>query len=463
MSSVTKRGNKWYAMFKDAFGKEVQRATPATTKTEARQIAAEMEQVAWRQRMGLDPMPTQSISFGELFDWWKGLYEKRSRAYTKADYLKFLDTHLAELGDFPLSPATSGKFANRVDELLRERETVRGFAPATINHLRSAVFSVFEQARHPKHRKWTGENPIQWVERRKVRKSGKRDTLSREEVPLVLAAVAEPTWAAPWRWVLAFQLYTDARPGEAFGLRKEDIDSENWVASIRRSWTNPVPKDDDVREVLIPPELRPLITAAMDASPSEYVFSRSKGEPFDPSIRHNLVHTLRRALARAGIVLGYRYSCRRKGCGYSAEQRQRLLTPDDPRGPCCPTCGMRLWESPLPRRLRSYDLRHTHGTLLRKAGVDLGAVAKGLGHSSPEITAQVYDHSGVQDFREQFDRALSFGVGQPIHAPAMQSEGAQKDEAPGVAAFANESRGFESGRQDLNLRPLGPEPSALPG
>jgi len=99
----------------------------------------------------------------------------------------------------------------------------------------------------------------------------------------------------------------------------------------------------------------------------------------------------------------------------------------------------------VAHQLRSYDLRHTHGTLLRKAGVDLGAVSKGTGHSSPEITTQTYDHSGVEDFREQFDRALSFDVGQPIHAVAMQSEGGTKDEAPGALAFAANPRASSRG------------------
>jgi hypothetical protein len=80
-----------------------------------------------------------------------------------------------------------------------------------------------------------------------------------------------------------------------------------------------------------------------------------------------------------------------------------------------------------------------------------------MGHSSPEITAQTYDHSGVEDFGEQFDRALSFGVGQPIHADAMQPTGGSKEEAPGADAFECDSEGFKSGRQDLNPRPLGPE------
>jgi len=94
----------------------------------------------------------------------------------------------------------------------------------------------------------------------------------------------------------------------------------------------------------------------------------------------------------------------------------RAAPPDELRGPWCPTCKMRLWESPIPRRLRTYDLRHTHGTLLRKAGVDDGAVSMGLGHSSPEITAGIYDHSGVQDFREDIEAALTFvGRGKSMH------------------------------------------------
>jgi integrase len=37
--------------------------------------------------------------------------------------------------------------------------------------------------------------------------------------------------------------------------------------------------------------------------------------------------------------------------------------------------------------------------------VDLGAVQRSLGHSSPEITAAVYDHSDVEDYRDEMERA----------------------------------------------------------
>lgn len=45
----------------------------------------------------------------------------------------------------------------------------------------------------------------------------------------------------------------------------------------------------------------------------------------------------------------------------------------------------------LPR-IRLHDLRHTHGTLLIKAGVPVKVVSERLGHSSVAFTMQVYQH-----------------------------------------------------------------------
>jgi len=49
-----------------------------------------------------------------------------------------------------------------------------------------------------------------------------------------------------------------------------------------------------------------------------------------------LEDVLRSALARAGIVIGYRHVCRRKGCGHA--EQARVLTCGN-----CPKCGMKLW------------------------------------------------------------------------------------------------------------------------
>ena len=42
--------------------------------------------------------------------------------------------------------------------------------------------------------------------------------------------------------------------------------------------------------------------------------------------------------------------------------------------------------------IRPYDLRHTHATLLLKAGIHPKVVSERLGHSSTVMTMDVYSH-----------------------------------------------------------------------
>lgn len=44
------------------------------------------------------------------------------------------------------------------------------------------------------------------------------------------------------------------------------------------------------------------------------------------------------------------------------------------------------------RRIRLHDLRHTHGTLLIKAGVPVKVVSERLGHANPAFTIDTYQH-----------------------------------------------------------------------
>ena len=457
MASVTKRGSRWYAMWKGPDGRLVQRVTSARAKAEATAFAQDKERQAWRQREGLEPAASDSLTFGELLDWWWARYGSARRGYMNARVLPFLEKHLGELRDQELKAGTAGLFADRLDQLLTRKEPE--LSPQSLNHLRSAVFNMFERARDPKHRTWTTENPVRWVKRRRIPKTSQaaRCVLKRGEVLPTLANFPTPNLDAPWRWVAAACIYAGLRPGEALGLLKADVDTRAWTLSVRHSWQAPLPKDGDARDVTIVSEFRPHLEAAMKASPSDFVFARADGTPYTPEVRFHLVDHLRRALKRAGVVTGYRYICRRKGCGF--EERR------DAAGEArCPKCEMRLWVSPIPRKLRFYDLRHSHATLLRKAGVDLGAVQRNLGHSSPEITAAVYDHSDLEDFRADVDRALTFGVPVRVNAPVMQGAEMAKNEGPEAAAFARNLGAFhESGRLDLNQRPLAPQASALPG
>ena len=45
----------------------------------------------------------------------------------------------------------------------------------------------------------------------------------------------------------------------------------------------------------------------------------------------------------------------------------------------------------IPRR-RPHDLRHTHATLLLKAGIPVKVVSERLGHATPAFTMATYQH-----------------------------------------------------------------------
>ena len=66
-------------------------------------------------------------------------------------------------------------------------------------------------------------------------------------------------------------------------------------------------------------------------------------------------------------------------------------------------------DAELPR-IRFHDLRHTHATLLLKAGVPLTVVSERLGHSTPAFTMTVYQHvlPGMQrDAADLFARLVA--------------------------------------------------------
>jgi hypothetical protein len=106
----------------------------------------------------------------------------------------------------------------------------------------------------------------------------------------------------------------------------------------------------------------------------------------------------------------------------------------------------------LARLERSSDARAARADRRGQLWLALGPVARSY-PSLPQL---------------RFRRARRLGTA-PFASPAPSPAGeraspAEKHKAPGIEAFANDSEGFDkSGRQDSNLRPLGPEPSALPG
>lgn len=177
-----------------------------------------------------------------------------------------------------------------------------------------------------------------------------------------LAAFLEMMEGDRYRPPLLFLATTGCRRGEALGLRWTDVDLERAVVSIRQQLTEsgfkPRTKTDKPRVLELDSE-----TVAT-------------------------LRSWRAEQARERLLLGDGYHdhglvfCFADGRPYNPEHFSREF---DRR------LARRPFVTVLPK-IRLHDLRHTWATLALVAGVDVRIVSERLGHSSPLITWQTYQH-----------------------------------------------------------------------
>jgi integrase len=389
MGFAVKRGNRWHVRYKDTTGTWKERACKAKTKSEAKKIVADLERANERQQLGLEPLSPLNGggTFGELVSWWVDTYLARSPSYKRA--IGTIRKHIleSELGNTPASAIES----STIEVFLQSKAATT--TAATLNHIRAYIGRVFSAA--GRAGKWPRPNPVLGVPKRKVAKKV-HDYLRADEVPRVLAALAPK-----WRPLFATAIYTGCRRGELFGMRKSDVDLDNMLITVARSYNRDTTKGGHADVLPIAKELAPYLREAIDASPSDLLFPDEHGRMRPDTLQLQFV--LRRALHRAGIVIKWVHKCRRQGCGHAEKH-------DDAELRRCPRCGFKLWPAGKVRPVRFHHLRHTTASLLMMAGADIAAVQKILRHSDPRITTEVYGHLAPNYLRKEIDR-LRFGPG----------------------------------------------------
>ncbi len=395
MASAFWQGGKWWASFKDGRGRWRKVATTAHQKTDAKRIARELEAKGERQRLGLEPLPAEDGggTVAELLRWWlTGPVQKlASREVVERQARHLLDS---DLGRLTLAELTPG----RIEGFLAQKDGP--LAPETVNHLRGYLGRAFNLARRAG--RWAGANPVADVPKRKV-PVRQPDYLRHDEVVPVLEALREhgsKSIACGWRPLFATATYAGLRKGELCALRKTDVDFDAGILTVARSWERNTTKGGKVRHVPIHAELAPFLRVALAASPSDLVFPRPDGSMLPRELE--LENVLRRALGRAGIVLGWRHVCRVRGCQHSETAPDKALRR-------CPTHGHKLWPTAIVRPLRFHDLRHTTASLLMQSGCSPAAVQRILGHSDVKLTMDVYGHLAPGFLRDEIGR-LTFGL-----------------------------------------------------
>lgn len=376
MASVYPKQGKWWLKYRDATGRVKNIPTTCDTKTAAKRLARELEQKVERQRLGLDPMPVVTIiTFGELMKKWWAEHGPLLRSKT---IQPFAEKHLLKpLGSKSLAEITTGVLEELFNKLRLH------LSPQSVLHLHSYVRKLYTYA--VRRDLWRGANPAAGLKRLKVPKK-KPEYLRPEEMALVLDELD-----VRWKAIFATAFFTGMRKGELLALKKQDVDLIGGTITVRRSNNFDTTKGGHEDELPIANELRPFLMMAMDESKTDLVFPRSDGGQHPPDLP--LQKVLRRAMGRAGIVIGYMHVCRRRGCGY----KERRENADETR---CPSCSMKLWVKAIPKPLRFHDTRHSTAALLLRAKVPLAIVQKVLRHSDPAITSNVYGNIGLDDLRD---------------------------------------------------------------
>ena len=381
MSSIEKQANGRYrARYRDINGRS--RSQTFGTKGEARRYldrnSTDMQRGEW-----VDPA-LRRIQFDAWANtWWDTT--RKLRPATRRGYHQLLHGHVL--------PYFAGRPMSSIDYLDVEQfiahKLDQGLSAKKVRDAVSVISLIMKCAVRSNARK---DNPAAdhqiRVPRRKLTTG---DVLSMDQVHRLVSHVSDPYKPAIWLLVL-----TGMRPAELCGLRVGAVDftrnslhiSETlqpihrFGAENYRLIAGPPKTDSGDRVIPIPSWLTEEL-AAMLADRAEqngcpvhrdnYLFVRPKGGPLErDKFRQSVI---RPALRAAG----------------------------------------------LPDTLRTYDLRHSHASLLIDRGANVLAVAQRMGHSDPTVTLRVYGHlfDGVQEkLTEELDQ-LRRETERPVDAPVV--------------------------------------------
>lgn len=355
---IIKRGERKYLirvyLGRDANGKrKYLNKTINGTKRQAQDHLAKL----LHQRATGDLYEPSRKALAEYLDEWLAAIRPSIRERTHQDYAGIAERYLKPaLGDVPLaelSPPRIQTFYNELSE--------RGLAPRTVRYAHAVLRAALKQAVA-----WRliRDNPadtdrVRLPANKRRRPGGFR---SPEDAARFLEAARADRWYALW----SLLIWTGMRPGEALGLKWEDLtlDGPDPCVRIERAlwrknktdWRLEPPKTErSVRTVPLPPE-------AVDALRA---------------------HRVRQAEERLRA-------------GPAWQDHGLVFTTETGEPPYWTAIVRRHFEPILNRAglppMRAYDLRHSHAAMLLAAGINLKAVSERLGHSNISTTADVYSY-----------------------------------------------------------------------
>jgi integrase len=371
---VAKKGSRYYAVVYEGTdpvtGKERHRwHQGGDTRRDAERVLTELVK---RLHDG-DYRSPERITLGDyLVERWLPLRKSQLGHSTFDSYRRSIDLHvLPRIGMIPLQRLTPEDLDSFYADLLTEGRLNGGgggLAPKTVRNMHGMLHKALADA----CRKGTVQRNVAGLaDPPRARRRSAMQVWNAEQLRQFLDEI-EGHRLAPAFYVAA---NTGMRRGEVLGLHWRDVDLETSRLSVHQAMLNvayekrlgDVKTDTGRRTIDLDPRTVAVLQAWRKArlaeqeltgrSPNhtDVVFAKPDGEAVHPD--------------------------------YFSQLFDRHVA-----------------KSSLPR-IRLHDLRHTHATILLKAGVPVKVVSERLGHSSPAFTMTVYQHvlPGMQA-----DAALAF-------------------------------------------------------
>jgi len=293
-------------------------------------------------------------TLGEYLDvWLETIAKPRLHQRTFGDYKDLMRLHVRDsLGNIKLSDLK----AIHIQKLYGELQTKKNLAARRVRYVHAVLSSALRKA---VELDILPRNVAKLVQLPKETKK-EMDVLTEAECGLFLNALRGERLET----MFSFALATGLRPEEYLALQWKDVDLEKKTASVRR--------------------------AVIRLPKSKWYFS----EPKTKSSRRTLplpvtlikeLRTHRRKQNEERLKLG------------AAWQNHDLVFPSEVGTPSTHSNITQVYKrvlknAELRTSLRLYDLRHSHATLLLKAGVHAKVVSERLGHSPIALTLDVYSH-----------------------------------------------------------------------
>jgi integrase len=349
VSSIVKQPSGSYLVrFRDPNGRSRCRAFP--TLNEARRFEKSIEGDIVRGDY-VDPAGQRSTFEAWAATWWETTIKLRPS--TRRGYRGLLDRHvLPYFGGLRLGAIDYGT----VELFIADRLKV-GLSPKVVRECVSVVSLIMRTAQRSNARR---DNPAAGHSVPSPRKRiGEGDVLDMPQLLRLVENVRDPY--KPAVWLLAL---TGIRPAELCGLRVRDVDLTRGLVHVRATMM-PVHKFGDVPYRMV--EGPPKTDAGDRVIPIP--------EWLCTDLAAMLAERASGPVDRAGFLFQTRY-----GNPVNRDHfRENVIRPA-------------LRAAGLPESIRTYDLRHSHASLLIDLGANPLAIAQRMGHSDATVTLRVYGH-----------------------------------------------------------------------